>query len=162
MKRKMLYIVLLVVITAVCIRIHLDFHSLRRFVSYSPVDSHVVDCVPDGLADICYHFRAHDLRASPFRPIIIADLYWEHRYFSGSLYWSRDGSVAAASIISYADGSEALACAYDFREHRAIRSGSVGSPSMLPVTGKSVACSRLVAATPSTLYRSPKSYDRND
>ena len=150
MKRKLLYAALHIAVIAFGIRVYLAFHPWRAFVSHSPVGNHIAFQE----LDLSYHFRAHDLRASPFHPLVIGDLYWEHRYFSGSLFWSRDGSIAhfapdkghvrpggpaaitepdenafaAASIISYSDRSEALACAYDFHERRAIRTGSVGSP----------------------------------
>ena len=74
-----------------------------------------------------YDFRVHDLRASPFQPLFVGDLYWQDRYFPGHLFWSRDGTVAAASIVLMPTERQALACAYDFRAHRAIRSGFIGS-----------------------------------
>ena len=64
---------------------------------------------------------------SPFRPLPIRDLYWNGRYFPGGLFWSRDGTVAAASIIDSSSKQQIFACAYDFREHRAIQSGSFGN-----------------------------------
>jgi hypothetical protein len=84
-KRKILYAVLLVAVLAFGIRVYLAFHPSRAFVSRSPVGSRVVDCIPGSFVDLSYHFRAHDLRASPLRPVVIADLYWEQRYLSGSL-----------------------------------------------------------------------------
>lgn len=87
-----------------------------------------MDCIVGGFHDVSYYFRAHDLRASPFQPIRVGDLYWQDKYFSGDIFWSRDGTVAAASIVFYSGERQAFACAYDFREHRAIRSGSIGSP----------------------------------
>ena len=53
---------------------------------------------------------------------------WEDLYGTGDLYWSRDGTVAAATIL-LRDHRFVFAAAYDFPSHRAIRSSFPGSTS---------------------------------
>jgi hypothetical protein len=113
--------------------IYTAFHPSDAFVSDSPTgQKNRIDCVKEGFSNISYYFRAHDLQASLLEPIDIGDLFLEGRYFPGHLYWSRDGTVAAASVISSRGDQEALSYAYDFREHRALRPSAQGSP--LPVS----------------------------
>jgi hypothetical protein len=108
--------------------VYAAFHPSRAFISQSPANRWwSIDCTVGGSRDVSYDFRAHDFRVGPFQPILVGDLDWQGQYFSGDLFWSRDGTVAAASIIYYSGERQVFACAYDFREHRIIRSGSIGS-----------------------------------
>jgi|GEM_PF-2125980 len=128
MKRKLVFLLLGVVLAGFSVRVYCAFHPSRAFKSHSPTDPwRTVDCIVTGFRSVSYDFRAYDLRVSPFEPILIGDLYWEGKYSTGDLFWSRDGTVAVASIVYPTGQRWAFACAYDFREHRAIRSSDSGS-----------------------------------
>ena len=106
--------------------VYQEFHPSDAFISRSTANPHwAVDCTLSGFRDVGYDFRVHDFHASPFSPLYIADLFWEDLYDSGDLYWSRDGTVAAATILLH-DHREVFAAAYDFSSHRAVRSGFLG------------------------------------
>jgi hypothetical protein len=125
MKRKLFFGSIAIVLIAFALQTYFAFHPSRAFISHSPTNRwHAVDCTVSGFRDVSYHFRAHDFRSSPLKPILIGDLNWQGEYYSGDIFWSRDGSVAAASIHFHPDDRWAFACAYDFRERRAIRSTS--------------------------------------
>jgi hypothetical protein len=128
LKRKHLLIVAVALAVAASY-IYPQFHPRHAFISRSPANSHwAVDCVISGFHDVGYDFRVHDFVASPFHPLYIADLMWEGLYDTGDLYWSRDGTVAAATIL-LRDQRSVFAAAYDFSLHRAIQSGTRGSAS---------------------------------
>ena len=126
MKRKRLLIGAAVIPLLIGIYIYVQFHPNHAFISRSTANPHwAVDCVTSGFRDIGYDFRVHDFIASPFGPLYIADLMWEDLYRTGDLYWSRDGSVAAATIL-LKDHRSVFAAAYDFSSHQAIRSNPPG------------------------------------
>ena len=108
---------------------YVSFHPSRGFVSHSPTSRlWAIDCKVGGFRELNYVFRVHDLPVTLFEPLPITDLDWQGRYFPSGLFWSRDGTVAAASVVYNDSKGEAFACAYDFREHRAIRVDLTGSP----------------------------------
>jgi hypothetical protein len=105
------------------------FHDPTAWISRSPTHPNwAVDLVGTGFVDVGQDFRVHDLRASLTKPYHVCDLYWEDRHWPRDLYWSRDGSVAAITVGFHGHPGVLFACAYDFREHQALRSGSFGSP----------------------------------
>jgi hypothetical protein len=120
--------VVLLITLAVWLR-HRAFHESDAWIVHSPAHSAwAVDLAPSGFLDISHDFRVHDLRASPFQPFYICDLYWEDRHYPYQLCWSRDGSIAAITVRFRNYVGELYGAAYDFREHRSFRSGYVGSP----------------------------------
>lgn len=100
---------------------YLRFHPSHAFISRSSANEHwAVDCVAaGGFRHTDYDFRVHDFRASPWGPIYVGDLLWKG-YEPGALYWSRDGTVAAATLVTEKDRREIFFLAYDFEAHRII------------------------------------------
>jgi len=101
---------------------YLRFHPSHAFISRSPANEWwAVDCFSwEGFRDAGYDFRVHDLRANLWGPIHVGDLLREG-YEPGSLYWSGDGTVAAATLVTEKDRREIFFLAYDFKVHRIIR-----------------------------------------
>ena len=129
MKQKLLFALTALAALALGTPVYFAFHPSRGFVSHSPTTRvWAVDCKVGGFTDLTYHFRAHDLRVSFFEPLLIADLFWKGKYTPGGLFWSRDGTVAAASVVYDDNRGEAFAGAYNFREHRIVHADLTGSP----------------------------------
>jgi hypothetical protein len=114
---------------AYCFLVYRRFHDPYAWIVRSPANPRwAVDCRGSGFVDLGFDFRVHDLTASRLRPLRVCDLYWENLHSPGELHWSKDGTVAAITILFRGGGGELYGCAYDFREHKSYRSGSSGSP----------------------------------
>jgi len=128
LRGKLQTIAVLVALMAIIggsIHVYRNFHHRHAWIERSPTNSGwAVDIALGGWQDISQIFRVHDRKVSPLRPVMICDLYWEHRHWPHKLHWSRDGSVAAIIVIFAGSPEELYGCAYDFREHKAYASAS--------------------------------------
>jgi hypothetical protein len=126
--RKWLVSLFLLGLTLCAYSTWFEYYPSNAFISRSPENPYkVVDCVKTGFNEISIDFRIHDLRASPLKPITIGDLFLQGSYYPGHIFWSRDGTVAAASVISESEQQEWMAVAYDFTNHRSIVSSPRGA-----------------------------------
>jgi hypothetical protein len=116
-------LIVVIAVVALSLRDNTAFNNPHAFLSRSPTNAQwAADFIVErDFRSMSYDFRVHDRAVSPRKPFRVGDLYWESRYSPGNLLWSRDGTIAAASIFRDGSQVEVLACAYDFVTHQALR-----------------------------------------
>ena len=118
---KLSVVAAIIAILALSINTKSKFNPSNAFISRDPAGSvNTVHFALESGRKPYYCFYAHDLKVKSNAPISVDDLSIDNLYYPGHLIWSRDGTLAVASVIIQKTNTEILKSAYDFKSHTSI------------------------------------------